>query len=111
MRDQREIIERVIDKQFDMIGVSFRFKDIPDDGMIKIVEKKKDKLVYWYDHYKFSSKQQYEEWRDWAYSEFEKGELTNKDFIRIDMLYSMNFPFPVEKKEGEQLDLFKKEGD
>lgn len=60
-------LTRIADKQFEMIGVSLRFADIPDSGIIE-VGKKKD---YWYNIYKFTEEQE-KEWRKWAKETMQK---------------------------------------
>lgn len=60
MKLESHLITEIADKQFEMIGETIRFKDIPSDELIVVGKKK----VFWYDHYKFTEEQE-EEWREW----------------------------------------------
>jgi len=57
-----ELVVKIINKQFSMIGEKMTFQELPEDGIIEVGGKKKE----WYNHYKWESIEQYQEWRKWA---------------------------------------------
>lgn len=81
----------VVDKQFEIIGETIRFKDIPDDGLIQIGKKK----VFWYEHYKFKGNQE-EEWVKWMREKI-RGTLISKKGDYIELRYGLISEI---KKEG-----------
>ncbi len=92
------VVRYLVDKQFEMIGETIRYNDLPEDGLLG--GKKKN---YWWDVYKFQSKKQYEEWKSWALSELEKNGDEDK-FDVIDMTWGMNYT--IQKIKEGQLELF-----
>lgn len=77
-----KFIEKLIDKQFEMIGVEYRYKNIAEDGMVMIDKKKKN----WYDVYKFKDCKQYEEWRKYILEQLKGNE---KEANKLDFHYGM----------------------
>ena len=57
----------ILNKQFMMIGEKMTFEELPESGIIEVGGKK----VEWYNHYKWDSMEQYEEWKKWAAKELE----------------------------------------
>jgi hypothetical protein len=96
---ENKVIEMVIDRQFEMIGEDLRCKTLPEDGLIEVGDKKK-KMVYWYEYYFFKSKEQYEEWREWATKELARINLGHKIDL-VDLTYGLNY-----KIEKGQLEIF-----
>lgn len=82
-------IEKLVNKQFEMIGVNFRMADIPEDGMIMVDKKKK----VWYDYYKFETQKQYEEWKQYILKELNGN--TN-EANRIDFIHGMVYKYKKE---------------
>lgn len=96
-------LEPLINKQFQMIGESIKYKDIPDTGEIVIGKKK----MMWYHYYKFPTREMYEKWRKWAHEELELLDR-GKEIDEFDGIFGMNWDWTKEfkeKKEGEQLAL------
>lgn len=91
-----ELFIKIANKQFEMIGESVRFQDLPKDGVITI----NNKELKWYDYYKWNSMDQYQEWREWAWKELENlGECSAKYILDyIDFRYGFIVRL---KKEGE----------
>lgn len=85
-----KFIEKLIDKQFEMIGVNFRFKDIPDDNVILVNKKKK----YWWEVYKFKDVEQYGEWRKYLLEQLKGNE---KEVNRIDFCYGLIYEYKKEE--------------
>jgi hypothetical protein len=88
-----------IDKQFEMIGEKFRYKDIPPDLMIEVGKKK----MYWFEYYKFRDEAQWQEWRDWARDYMIKDGILNHESVLndLDLVYGMLYKIPKEKGQGE----------
>lgn len=82
--------ESVIDRQFEMIGVKFRFADIPVDGMIEVGKKKK----LWYEYYKFKDMEQYKEWKKFVLAQMNGNE---QDANELDFAYGMNYEYKKEE--------------
>jgi hypothetical protein len=97
---REQLIAKIVDKQFEMIGEKITLEGLPDDGMIEIGKKK----MYWYDHYKFDNLEQYEEWRSWAEKEIKVLPNWLNELNFIDLLYGMSYKIP--KIQKGQLDLF-----
>jgi hypothetical protein len=93
---EKGLLEKVLNKQFEMIGEKVRFKDLPEDGMITVNGKK----IRWYDHYKWDTMEQYEKWKKWARGQFDILGQSNADYL---MMYAdLRYGFTVRyKKEGE----------
>lgn len=90
-------LERIVNKQFEMIGEKITFSDLPEDGLVEV----KKKFIPWYHHYKFRDEEQYEQWRTWA-----RGELGNEDdkeLNKIDLLYGLSFKYRPQKGQLELL--------
>ena len=85
-----KFIEKIIDKQFEMIGVDFRFKDVPDDNIILVNKKKK----YWWEVYKFKDVEQYGEWRKYILEQL-KGNV--KEANKIDFHYGLIYEYKKEE--------------
>lgn len=82
-------ITKIVDRQFEMLGINMRFADIPEHGVVTYKEGKKDKKDYWYNVYKFTEEQE-EEWRAWALEEVKKivdKEDVDSIFKEVDMRY------------------------
>jgi hypothetical protein len=103
MVKRTEIVKRVVNKQFEMIGEEFRIKDLTEHPIIELKVKKKVKTVYWYEYYLFKDENQYLEWRKWAEEELKREGYGTKEIVEIDLLYGMNYK--LDKTKG-QLDLF-----
>lgn len=88
--------ETLINKQFEMIGVTFRLADIPEDQMILVGKKK----VAWYDYYKFDTCEQYEEWKKFIVDAL-RGNM--KEANMIDFQFGMVYKY---KKESDEALLF-----
>ena len=90
-------MQRVMDKQFEILGVKVRFDDIPDDGLVEVGKKKKE----WYNVYKFTEEQE-EEWKKWAQEEIAKviedKEKARKLLMKYELLYGL---VRIYKKSGE----------
>lgn len=91
----KKVVERIVNKQFEMIGVDIRWGNIPEDGL---VPKNKKEMIPWFEKYMFRDEKQYREWEKWAIEELKKENL-EEEWINIFLIYSMNFPL----KKGEQL--------
>lgn len=85
-----KFVETIINKQFEMIGVNFRFADIPDSGVIIVGTKKK----LWYDHYKFKDMEQYQEWRKYVLAQMNGSE---KETNSLDFNYGMTYEYKKEE--------------
>lgn len=91
--DGGEIVERIVNRQFQMIGETITFKDIPNDGEVV----KDGKRMMWYHCYKLTSEQE-EEWRKWTWEQLAMlGEERPRAFYHINMLYGMTVRY---KKQG-----------
>ena len=77
-----KFVESIINKQFEMIGVDFRFKDIPENGILLVDKKKKN----WYDVYKFKDVNQYQLWREYLLKQLKGNE---SEANRIDFKYGL----------------------
>lgn len=86
-----KFLEPLVDKQFEILGVKIRCKDIPEDGIIQI-GKAKD---YWYNIYKFTEEQE-KEWRSYCKEELVRYE--DKYFTKLDLIYGLPLSY---KKERE----------
>ncbi len=96
-----ELIEQVMNKQFQMIGEKITIASLPEDGLIEVGKKK----IMWYQHYKFDSLEQYEQWRSWAEQELSSKLIKwKKELDFADMIYGMSYKIP--KTQKGQLDLF-----
>lgn len=84
-----DLLSKIVNMQFEMIGIDLRLETIPEDNII-IVGKKKE---LWYEVHKFESEEQYKEWRSWA----ESIVRNEKDMNYIDFRYGMVYRY---KKEG-----------
>lgn len=96
----KKALERIINKQFEMIGEKILWKDIHDSGIVTVKVKKVDTDMFWWERYQFKSETQYREWEKWALEELKK-EKMEEEWVNLFLLYSMNFPL----KKGEQLTL------
>lgn len=85
-----KFIENLINKQFEMIKVDFRYTDIPEDGIITVNKKKK----YWYEEYMFESQDQYNEWRKYITEQLKNN---MKEVNKLDFSYGLVYKY---KKEG-----------
>lgn len=94
-------LERIINKQFEIIGEKMTFAKIPDDGMIKL----KKKTLPWYHYYKFDNEDQYNSWREWAREELLKIDVLkiNEELDKIDMLYGLIIKYKSQKGQLELL--------
>lgn len=90
-------MRKVMNKQFEMLGVKVRFEDIPDDGLVEVGKKKKE----WYNVYKFTEDQE-DKWREWAEKEIAKviedKETARKLLMKYELVFGLNRIF---KKSGE----------
>lgn len=90
--------EDIVNKQFEMIGESFRYKDITEDGLITVGKKK----ILWYEYYKFRDEAQYLEWRQWAWRVLQRSMPDPKRRLdRIDFEFGLTYKIPKEKGQGE----------
>lgn len=64
-------LTKILNKQFQILGLQIKFSDIPESGIITYKEGKKEKKDYWYNVYKFTKKQE-SEWKEWALEELKK---------------------------------------
>ena len=93
-------LERIINKQFEMIGEKILWREIPESGIVTVKIKKKDTEMFWWDRYLFKDEKQYREWEKWALEELKKEKMED-EWVNLFLLYSLNFPV----KKGEQLTL------
>lgn len=93
--------ERIIDKQFEMIGCDLRFRTIPKNSMIEVEKKKKKVEVPWWLHYRFDSREQYEDWANWAIGVLQENAVPDYEweFKMLDFEYGMTYQY--KKEEGE----------
>lgn len=79
-----------------MIGEKMTFEELPQDGVLTVGKKK----MNWYEHYKWDSMEQYEEWRKWARNEMKiLGEKASESALNYaDFRYGFTVRY---KKEGE----------
>jgi len=81
-----KILQRLADKQFEILGEKMRFSDIPDNGLVQNGKKKDE----WYKVYKFTE-DQYEGWKKFAIEELRTvcADDTHVEevFRGLDMLY------------------------
>lgn len=93
---------KVLDKQFEMLGVKIRFSDIPDSGVVSYTDGKKEKKDYWYNVYKFTEKQE-KEWKEWAREELRRNFCADEEHLnRVFMNLELRYGFVIRyKKEGE----------
>jgi len=89
------LMSKILNKQFEMIGEKMTFEDLPVDGILIINNKK----VRWYDHYKWDSWEQYQEWKKYAKEELKiLGERGLEKFLNyMDFRYGFIIRY---KKEG-----------
>ena len=80
-----KILKKIVNHQFQIIGVEVKFEDIPEEG-IKVGKK----LVKWYDYYFFENEDQYMVWKRWALKELEKINSAHR-INEIDMLYGLQY--------------------
>ena len=81
-------IEKIVEKQYEMIGENVKFSDIKDE--IEIVVGKKKKKIRWFDHYKFKDEEQYLKWRNWAIEKLKENE--EEDLINeVDMVFGIDY--------------------
>lgn len=100
--NDKKLINRLADKQFEMIGVDKKLVDmfVGDDPLMIVTEK--NKKVEWYKYYKFEDEEQYMKWRRWAKIEVAKlGEITTDRELEesinfIDLLYGL--PYKIKKQ-------------
>ena len=91
-------VTKIVDKQFEIIGIPMKFSDIPEDGIVSYKEGKKEKKDHWFNVYKFTSDQE-TEWKKWALSELSKKFNNAEDILReIEMRYGFSIRY---KKERE----------
>lgn len=90
------IKEKIVNKQFEMIGASLEMKDIIIDGMVNSApEGKKEKMIGWWEVYKFENVEQYEEWKKWGVGEMEKAGIKNPawEMDKLDMQFGMAYKY------------------
>lgn len=90
--EKDKILTKIVDKQFEILGVKMKFSDIPESGL---VDGKK-----WYNVYKFTEEQELK-WKEWALKELEEecDEKQAKEIFReLDMIYGFIRRYP---KKGE----------
>lgn len=99
----RKQLEKIINKQFEMIGAKITWSQIPESGIIKEMVKKKEVEIFWWEKWQFESEAQYKEWEKWAKEELKKDDLES-EWVSIFLLYSLNFPWKKGKgSKGQQL--------
>jgi hypothetical protein len=92
---EKSLLYKILNKQFAMIGEKMTFEELPESGEIEV----KGKKMMWYNHYKWESMEQYEKWKEWAWSKLEHlGETMGKRVLTyIDFRYGLIVRL---KKEG-----------
>lgn len=90
IENNRTFLLRLINKQFEMIGIDMRYENLPDDG--KILPLKSKRREYWYEIYTFNDEKEYLLWRNWMREEIAKEGYTNveSESMYIDLRYGMN---------------------
>jgi hypothetical protein len=86
---------RLVNKQFEILGLTTRFEHIPESGIIDS-GKKKD---YWYNVYKLTEEQE-KQWEDWALAELKKLNPLHAEALLRDIGFKYGM-IRVYKKRGE----------
>jgi len=86
------LLNQIVDKQFEIIGVDMKFADIPEDEMVQVGDKKKP----WWQVYHFTDEQE-KEWREWMIKA-SGGRLSEQERIFIELRYG--FVLDYSKKKG-----------
>ena len=93
---EKGLMYEILNKQFDMISVKMKYEDLPQDGIIVIDGKK----MYWYEHYKWDTVEQYKEWRKWSSEKLKH--LGESNMIYILNYADLRYGFIVRyRKQGE----------
>jgi hypothetical protein len=77
-----KLMKKIMDKQFEIIGVQMKFEDIPESGMVKMGKKE----VMWWDAFKMTEEQE-KLWKAWAANEMKGNLLEQGHFTRLDLVY------------------------
>lgn len=94
---KEKLIEKIVNKQFEMAGFTLTYKQIPESGIIEIEHKNKTKAVPWYEVYQFPNEEMYLAWRKWMEELLEENDITDIDWI--DLTWGMSYKY--EKKKGQ----------
>lgn len=93
VENSKDFRNRLINKQFEMIGENIKYEEIPSDGLLKIGKKTK----YWYDWYFFRNEAQYKEWMKWAKEEIENiggiDNIVERELLYLDLRYGLKYKF------------------
>lgn len=81
-------LKNLINKQFELEGFDYDFSRLSSSGLVKWMEKNKEKSKEWYLVYQFSSKEKYEEWKELCLKE-----MTPEEFITFDFKYGMTYKY------------------
>lgn len=88
-----KLMQEIVDKQFEIIGINIKFADIPETGLVKVGKKEE----IWWNVYKMTEDQE-RQWKEWAATKLRGNLLEQKHFERIDLIYGF-----VRKYEKEIL--------
>lgn len=101
LRNNPDLLLRLVDKQFEMIGEKVKYRDV--ENGVEFKEGKKQKILEWWKVYFFENIEQYDEWRDWAMNELKKHlslddrGYTN-EFNYLDLVFGLNVRVNNNKK-------------
>lgn len=99
------LLNRLVDRQFQMIGLDVKIGDVKNGVQVK--DGKKVKVVDWWKAYHFEDEEQYMEWKEWAaneifkfYSNIEESEL-QIEINYLDLVWGMSYEIrkPIEELE------------
>lgn len=96
-----DFLRRVIQKQLDLHGVDF-------DYIMSLSDGKLPNGKYWYQHYVFETREQYEEWKEFCIRELRNTRErlskrnANKIFNWIDLQYGLKHQFTWQTSQSAQ---------
>lgn len=85
----RPLLLKLINKQFEMLGLDLKYENIPDDGKLQT----KTRRVYWYEIYNFTTEEQYRTWVDYVEKEVRGAAYVEPEaeVMYIDLRYGLNY--------------------
>lgn len=98
----RPLLLKIINKQFEMLGIELKYENIPDDGKLQT----KKRRTYWYEIYSFTTEEQYTTWIEYVEKEVRGAAYMEpeNEIMYIDLRYGLNY---INKPltEGAQLSM------
>lgn len=88
------LISKIVDRQFKIVGASLTFKTLPEDGIITVAKKK----MLWWNYWKFENEEQWKKWREWGEEYLKQQGVDVQKMDYIDLRWGMSYKI---KKESQ----------